>query len=630
MAGVQGEIQTDTVQIDHARYRIIGAVQGPSLLNPLPDKVTIGEHTRADDVLLASWVVSNLRGGLGVARLDEATQADRYRYGTAWVLQDAQNSLPPAPVELTAGIPAGTEARAGVTYQGTAYIIFNTKVRLFDPVTPTFATPAETGYVDLAANPTATLTLRLGTTQWLVIADANGYLKFDGTTWAYVTGNGTTIPRAQFLQRFDKKVYALDGAGQLWVTPDLTTWTKLTGGVLPSDTAATGLDLFFDPSGDPYLHAPTRTALWLYDHAADAWEETRLRALPAHASGGKGHAQWRDEYYLSSGMTVYHYVGGAIAPASLDRDDGLPKDYQGDIVALEPMPSWLAAGLSGAVVASDPPLYEDGWDFEATRAANVSATAAIYLWTGSAWQPFWVSPQRGAALRFLHYSDANGTYRLWWGASSRVYYVEFPKAVFNPRTAPTWPFAQTAFLDTGLFDGDWPEMPKLAVRTKVRATGTSATERILVFYRVDNTGPWLPLATVDTDGLTTVTLETTPGAGDAIPFYEWEYHLEWERGGDAAKSPVLIFCKLEYARRTEARWGYRVQLIVDEDVAGRTPAQQVAALQALADTKRLVQFEYRLANHSPITRKCLVSQITAITYPGMETSGHWNVALLEP
>lgn len=445
MTGLDGETRYDTVQLDAFPLRIIGPVQGPSLLTPLAEKVTIGEHTRADDVLLSSWVVSNLRGGLGVARLDTATQSDRYRFGTAWVLQDQEILLPALPTEITAGFPVGSEALVATTYATRLYMVFGPDIRYFDDSIQAFVTPIEAGYAALPANATDMFVIRLVDKDWLVIADANGVKKFDGTTWTYTAGNGTTLPLAQWLEEFDHRLYTLDVNNNLWSSLDLVTWTKHAGSLPVPLGEAKGLDIFFDPSERPALHAPTVDGLWLYDDTGDVWLRTRLR-FPRHKGGGLGHKQWRDEYFESAGLVLYHYLGTVVTPAGLDRDDSLPKPFQGTIVALEALPSHLAIAVSGDPAPVGAVHYgNDAHNFDASRATDITANAAIYLWTGSAHQPLWLSSVNGSVIRFLHYSDADDTYRLWWGANERVYYIEFANAVFQPRQAPTWPFARPAF-----------------------------------------------------------------------------------------------------------------------------------------------------------------------------------------
>jgi hypothetical protein len=509
--------------------------------------------------------------------------------------------------------------------------VFGTQVRLFLNDTQEFIAPTETGYADLSANATDALSIRLNAKNYLVLADANGYTYFDGTTWAHTAGNGTTIPKTQWLEEFDNRLYTLDVENRLWSSLDLVTWVEHEPLPVPTDEVR-GLDVFFDPGEKPQLHVPTVTGLYLYDIDGDVWQRTRLR-FPRHQDGGRGHVQWRDEYYESAGLTVYHYQGSVVSPSGLDRDDSLPRELLGSIVAMEAMPSFLAAAVSGNQTASGAIHFRgDAMGLDASRATDTTGQSAIYIWGGSAWQPLWVASQAGTVMHFLHYSDADDTYRLWWGTNERVYYLEFAGAVFQPRLAPTWPFAQTSYIETGRFDADWPEQRKLAVRTKVRLKNASATERVLVYYRIDQSDSWIFLATVDTNGITTIPMEDTVGAGDGLLWDDFEYRVVLERDpADSSLSPTLIYVKLEYARRPDARFGYRFQVVLDEDSPdGHTPAEQFAYLQALATEKHLVPFEYRPDDRSPVTGTVMISQITAITMPGLETSGRWMISVLQP
>lgn len=630
---IGGEISTDLVRLGHKRFRLVGTIQGPSLLTPLADKVTIGEHTRVDDVLLSSWVVQNLRGGIGVSNLDVATEADRYRYGTAWALNYKSITNGALPVEVVTGLPANNTPQFAITYRNTFYVMCGTRVAYYDNAGGLWA-PTEPGYVDPSAPFTDGCVVRLNSTNYLILCNGNGFSWFDGVTWHMEVGGGSgggTVPYAKWVEPFDQKLFALDYRNQLWWTADLTTWTRETTGDLPVDPSETwGLDIFFDSGDRPQLHAATKTGLWLWDIDGEVWVRTRLQ-IPAHKDGGRGHRQWRDEYYLSAGMEVYHYLSNVISSSALNRDDGLPRDYQGSIAALEATPSWLVAAVNGAPTILHPVMYRgDATGYDCSRAPTIAAKAALYLWTGSAWQVLWLAEQNGAEVQFVHYSDANGTYRLWWGANERLYYVEFTYAVFQPRVIPVWPFRARDWFATGRFDGGWPEIPKVAVRTDVRLLSPSPTERAELWYRLDQSDLWHLLATVNTDGLTTITMEDTPGLGDGRLFYDWEWYVVLERGTDPMKAPTLVMLKLEYALRKDARWGYRMQLVLDEQVDDLVPEAQEAYLLMLADEKHLIDMEYRPSDRSPIDRKVMISAVTAITMPGIETAGRYLVSVLIP
>lgn len=125
-------------------------------------------------------------------------------------------------------------------------------------------------------------------------------------------------------------------------------------------------------------------------------------------------------------------------------------------------------------------------------------------------------------------------------------------------------------------------------------------------------------------------MEDTAGEADGLLFYDFEYRAVSERGSDSSLSPTLVFVKLEYARRPDARFGYRAQVVLDENIDGHTPEEVAAHLQSLATNKHLVQFEYRPTGRSPITRKVLISQWTAVTMPGLESTGRYMLAVVEP
>ena len=49
----------------------------PNLISVFPQKVTIGDHTRDDEQIASSLILSDYRGGIGIERMDPSKDVNR-------------------------------------------------------------------------------------------------------------------------------------------------------------------------------------------------------------------------------------------------------------------------------------------------------------------------------------------------------------------------------------------------------------------------------------------------------------------------------------------------------------------------------------------------------------------------
>lgn len=623
------------VWLDGIPLELVSQVQGPSKVTPFADKITTGDTSRSSDPVLSTWILEDFTGGLGVLNMDPQRQIDRYRFGTLWAINPKSLRLGAGPVSYTRGIPADTSPRGLISYGSTDYCVFDRKVRFLAmkaPGGPLWTTPVEAGYVDLQSSGTSIATLRLVGRDFLFIADGDGLLRFDGATWVYQPGNlgpgPDTCPFAQYLSEWDDELYALDVNGMLWHTADAVTWTQEAQVPVLAGTCR-GLDVFFDQDNNPALHTPSRSGLWAYVAQDRKWYRTRLR-WARHPRGGDGHTTWQDEYYESAGLDMFHYTGQQVNPLSLNRDDGLPIEYAGSISALCGLLNWLVVAVDGAASATHVPLYRTATArFSSPRLPVIAGRSALYLWTGSAFQPLWIGAQNANPVTWLTQSSASGVATLWWADGRVPMALSIGNGLINPREVPHWAYQPSGWLESSRFDANWIEQPKLAIRTLIRVEELPLPGgSIAISYRRDREAPWTQFPLITAPGLYTFAHEQTDGAADGLPWYEWEYRIGMVASDDG-RSPVLVFVKLEYVRLPVSRWGYRFQARVCEDQGGLTPEQQMAQLLAAVSGTRLVPFVYRPADRSPVTRRCLITSFAATGLPGMETQQLVNLALEE-
>ena len=92
--------------------------------------------------------------------------------------------------------------------------------------------------------------------------------------------------------------------------------------------------------------------------------------MPDHPNGGEGATSWWDAIYISSGLDIRKYVVGAsasIVQAGLSKEDGIPEEYNGEIVELVNGENYLYALVDASATSGNSKsgifAYDDvGWE----------------------------------------------------------------------------------------------------------------------------------------------------------------------------------------------------------------------------------------------------------------------------
>src|SRR5690606_40548045 len=118
--------------------------------------------------------------------------------------------------------------------------------------------------------------------------------------------------------------------------------------------------------------------------------------FPAHPDNGRGAAMWRtgEDMYVSAGLGAYRYNLASIAPMGLDRNTGIPAEYRGYVVDMEPEHNALLALVKGApaVAASSPAImFDEGQNSESMDLDSTQARSLLAAYTGFGWHPVWES-----------------------------------------------------------------------------------------------------------------------------------------------------------------------------------------------------------------------------------------------
>lgn len=153
-------------------------------------------------------------------------------------------------------------------------------------------------------------------------------------------------------------------------------WYKYGGKArMPSGTDIRDLIIYLDRDTQPCVHIITDRSVWAFDDGGPRVFPTSLQ-FPQSPFSGVGSAVWRGDLYVAGGMDIYRYNGDVVSNIGLSRDDGLPRNYAGNVID-------LAAGLNG--------LYA----LVRGRGVNNSGTTpgydywSVQEWSGSGWQTIW-------------------------------------------------------------------------------------------------------------------------------------------------------------------------------------------------------------------------------------------------
>ena len=139
--------------------------------------------------------------------------------------------------------------------------------------------------------------------------------------------------------QFDAKLFKVTSAGKVFYStdPDATAPTWTTGSTI-NDIAdqIEGFVVGRDTSGVYAPYGVTNSILKAYDKTTPQWVDTEVR-LPNHPVGGRGHAYFSGNIFLSYGLAIREYnptSTDSVREIGFTERDGLPVEYNGEIVKL--------------------------------------------------------------------------------------------------------------------------------------------------------------------------------------------------------------------------------------------------------------------------------------------------------
>jgi len=606
------------ISLNAVLYPIVGGVQA-TLVSVYPGKVVQGDTTRDSQQRLSVHSKSDWRGGIGVEVEEGSFGIDR----TWWSTGNLRHIR-----HLTHGPLATTTAASGVSSVYTIgpmgelaneiYVPFGTDVRKYDNVADSWGSSLHT----LAAEATDALTMRmLDGTVYMIWAHTSGYT---------YTSNGSSFTADTedilYMASWDDRLWGIDNTGQLRYSLAIGTWTDDAQLPLP-DSSVTDLFVARDAVGEPILFVMTTVGLFAHDAGNTKFVETEF-GLPLHPDNGVGTNRFRSATYIPAGLGVHKYQDGS-SPAVItlvgpDRDDGVPADRRGTIKQLVAGHNENFAAVDATTAQAINMFATSGMAAHGAGAlpsSNVISPSVgfsyILGWDEVGWQVKWLSAVSDSPIDAMKTSNTYGFYRLWWGSNRRILYMDLPRDIVNPRQATDYRYASAMRHEDPWFDAGQAEVDKIVIRRKVEVTGSSSSETITPYYRVNYDTTWTAQTAITDDGVTTYDFpnSTTPaGTG----FRAIQLRLDGARGTDNTNAPAVVSDTIEYRKKLTVRRGYSVTVqIPEERYKGKTPNQLREALVTAIGSNPLVEFTYR--DDDGDTRNFFVDVMQA---QDLEETGH--------
>ena len=643
-------VQQNEIYLNGTYYPLSRPVQSV-LASIYPAKVVIGDTTKDSNIRssLISW--SDWRGGIGVERMQGPADVDKAWYSTC-NLRHRHHLVLPAKSTATASTDADGNSLTGIIsfIQDLGSILYAgwaTAPYYYSEASDrwTRVTSSSSAY-SFPSTPSDSITVRMGGTDYIVVAHTTGYSYFSSAT---TVADKTTD--AKYLAFWDDRLWGIDQSGQLWYTLTID-GTPVNDAKLPvQDSFVTDLFVGRDATGEQILYAATKVGLYAHDVANARFVETQFQ-LPFHDFNGIGSVRWRDAIYNPSGLGIYKYINGnnnaVVTVMGPDRDDGLPSTYRGTVKQLVGTHTELLAAIDattspGAVSSTSIP-----WMYGATAGMNAhsspviaagSGQSSIIAWNDTGWETKWVagSGNTGKAINDMLVTNAGkGDYRLWWGFDGKVYHQLIPFDVTNPSQLSAtdgtdYQYETEGFHETPWFDAQQSDVDKLALKLKVEVEDASSNETVAVQYALNYSDTYVDMGTVTSTGTTTYTFGSS--LGTAFRSIKFKLTLSRESGTTSAimkKTPDVVSLALEYRKKLDAKYGHSVEVNLNKTYKGKTPKQLRAALVSAIESNTLNEFTFRDDSGGDRNYYVDVTSATGIEYTGYDERGSSRITLVEP
>lgn len=636
------------VRIGGYEFPVLGGEVNELDLARYQGKVTFGRYDLDSDPLLSAQIFSGFNGGMGNETLAEGVDDDTFWDATLETRYPDGATLLPLTTEHS-----GTAIDPNFAYPLGDFPVAQRFLAAFDTTVNRWDVPTQ-AFVALP-NPLTASPVKHGVEfegEFYVPLGANGFDVLDGSG---VVTHHVTFDPIQFIV-WDRKLMALTRLGTLWMrVPGSGVWGVASSSgaesvTVPSGNRARGMVNFVNQSNQPALHIITDSLVFAYDPDGEELYETRLD-FPKHPNQGLGSANWRgDTMFVSVGTGIHSYNGSTITSMGPDGRHGLPARLRGTIVDLKPEYNALLTLVRGQgsetiTEAEDtfvihPPLHRERIKFASGVAVSRTVHSCILRWSNSQWHKVWESEGALADPTWMHISQANGEYRLWWGYGGTMYSQDLPVAFQNPKQglkSGSIRFAPEGFLISGWFDAAMTAFTKLATHIEVNLDDVleGAGEpggSVTVQYQYDNNLSWKTLGIADTVGKTILPFQyRVHPAGvnfsDGLAFRRIRFRFIYaQKAGEITLSPLMSSAVFKFIKVPESQlsWQFTVPLRTPDGYKGIGNDELAYRLRAALFSSVFTDFVYRDRVY-----RVRVAQTLGKRRTGYDERGDYDINLVE-
>ena len=581
-------IKKNEVFLNGNYYPITRPVQ-QVLASIYPAKVVIGDTTRDSQARASVISWSDFRGGIGVERMEGATDVDRSWFSTCSLRYKRHLVLPAKTISVSNSNATGESLDILQEFNGSLYGIWSDKkVYKYESGSDTFGSALDT-LPDIA---TDALEVRMGGTLYLVIAHTGGYT-YTSNASSFTDDTADT----KFLAFWNDKLWGISNTGQLWYASTLGSETNDAKLPLP-DGHVTDLFVARNASGNPILYAMTKEGLYAHDSTNALWVETQL-ALPFHNENGKGSIRWRDSVYIPAGLGIYKYINGTnsavVSVIGPDKDHGLPSDYRGSISKLLGTHNDLIALVDGTLTPSNVDMFASG---ESHVMDDTTGYSTVLGYNEMGWEVKWASSgtDQGKKITAGFVSDVGGTltatnpYRLYWGFDGSLYYQQLQSDVINPTQVVNYNYEDNVdgIHYTPWFSADQVEVDKLALKLKVETADCNSNQTVKIEYATDYVETYTTMGTITSNGITTYTFGSSLGT----TFRSIQFKITLATNTKIT-SPDMISLTLEYRKKLDTKFGWSVNIDINKTYKGSSSKAMRSNILSAIQSNTLLEFTYR-------------------------------------
>ena len=252
---------------------------------------------------------------------------------------------------------------------------------------------------------------------------------------------------------------------------------------------------------------------------------------------------WGNEYLMvpyrepvaQGGMSAFNTVDNLDIRIGMDIDDGVPSGWTPEVVALLPTPDFVFAACPRPVssyAGSGSIVYRE------------SGHCRVFAYDGYGWHymtQLMATGPNNDIVQLLPSHRGDGVPRLWMvptGAGTLAChgpsFIKYPMS--HPLEQDGYVFATQGNLRLPIFNGGMPEYKGSFFDFVLEADELGSGRQIEVFYGLNGAEPTLSLGVATVDGTRILPF----GSGLGVEGYSIQLDLQFTRGADSSKSPVLI------------------------------------------------------------------------------------------